>query len=140
MRQGTMTIRPSTSPFSKDSWRLRSHLADRRDDVLRERPPRPAVHLVTGLEGSDVRADRLDHTGEVGSRYGDARRAEAEPEDSHEVGLTRHEVPRTAVHPCGHDPHQDLPLARCRPLDVAELDHVRRSVPILRQGPHADLR
>ena len=93
--------------------------------IFGERAPADPEHLVAGEEPRDLGAD-VDHGARhIQARDGLLRTTKAEPDDAHEVGLARHEVPGAAIHACRPHLHEDLVRRKLGLVDGGQLQSVR---------------
>ena len=102
--------------------------------VLGERARSATVDLVARRDVRDVLPDRLDDAGEVHAQPRILRRAEARPEPCD--GQARHPVPVGRVHRRGADAHEHLVVRGDGRVGLDELEHVRRAVAAVVDGPH----
>ena len=92
-------------------------------------------HAIARPEAGHLRPDRLDDAGDIQSEAQVARPAEAD-EQADELGTRRDPVEIAAVHRCGADADEDLIACRDRAVELTQLDHVGRAVPIADRGLH----
>ena len=92
--------------------------------------------LITRPESRHVLADRLDDPRQVRARNEVLGRAEPGPHDPEDIGHAAHDVPHVGVDRGCTDPDEHLIVPGGRLVDLAELQDVSVSVPILNDRLH----
>ena len=136
LERGAPGQRKGGSGLEREIRRLRHEVALVGTHVLGERAFTPAEDLVPGSEPCHVPTDRLDLPGHVRSPDRVLRGAQPGPRHADDERAGPHEVPVLRVDRGGADAHQDLAVTDGRTLDLPELQHVRRAVPVLDDRPH----
>ena len=120
-----------------EAQRLGHHLVRLGARVLGERALEEAEHLVAGPQPAHVRADRLHPSGRVDPGHPGLR--PGQPHSSHQPRderVTAHDVPVVRVERGGVHPNQHIVGPDLRQVDVHQLQHVRRTEPLLHDRLH----
>ncbi len=130
--------------LEREAGRLRLEPGRRNGCVLGEGTPvTPQVggealpeDLVAGPEARHVPADRLHLACQIRARNEVLRSAHPRAHEPEDVGNASHHVPDVGVDRRRVNVNQDLIVLGVRPFDIAELENIRRAVPVLDDRLH----
>ena len=115
--------------------RLGDEVADASGHVFGECAAPAAEDRIAGAKLGDITTDRFDDAGDIDAREHLVRSTKAGREAGEDRPAARR-MPVRRIDRGRSDPHQDPVIAYCRDLDLAQLQDIRRAVPLVDDSFH----